>query len=443
MIALRALTVRARRSDFVRHGLLVFVGMMSANGLLFVFYSFVSRALGVEQYGILISLMSAVLLVAVGPATVGATIVARLAADLRAVDDRARLRRLGDVVTSSTALAGVVAFIVVGLLAGPIARYLHLTTTIPVVLTGAALGLAFALPVQRGLFQGTEAFGLFAVSLFIEAAARVVAGPLLAARYGTDGALIGLCVGSFLSWAYNVVRLRRFGAEAVRLRLPFRHIFATSANVSLAVLSINVLLFYDVIFVRHYFSSLTAGLYGAAALVGRAVYTIIGFLPTIVLPKASARSHSGHRTGSLLTMALGTGGAVVAAALLATAFAPRLIVVLLAGRAFAAADGFVLAYTFALGALAMANVVAMYKIGLQRFGFVVPLVGVALAEIAAVTIWHATIGNVLLILCLGHALSLAAVFTGLPDRRLKSASAGPAATAPGDSPFSSTREGVS
>jgi O-antigen/teichoic acid export membrane protein len=244
--------------------------------------------------------------------------------------------------------------------------------------------------------------------------------------------MIGLCIASFVSWGYNVVRLRRFGPRAEPLRLPFRRIFITSANVSSAVLAVNALLFYDVILVRHYFSPVTAGLYGAAALVGRAVYTVIAFLPTIVLPKASSRSSLGQATGKLLTMALLTGGGIVACSLLATVAAPRLIVSLLAGRAFGNADAFALPYTFALGVLALANVVAMYRIGLHRFGFVIPLVGVAIGEIVAVTIWHATIHNVLLILCIGHLLALVASLQGVTDRALQRRSAGAFQSARGE-----------
>jgi O-antigen/teichoic acid export membrane protein len=252
-----SLILRLRNSDFVRHGLLVFVALMAANLLLFLFYSLVSRVVGVAEYGIVTSLISGILLLAVGPATVAGTIVARLAADLRAVGDIAKLRRLGDVMTNATGVVGAVAFGVVVLAAAPIAQYLHLTSIRTVVLAGIVLGLSYAIPVQRGVLQGMEDFNGFAISNIIECGAKFIASPLLGLRYGVDGVLVGLCIGTLAPWLYNVIVLRGLGAAPARLKLDVRRIIATSANVGVAVLAVNALLFYDVILVRHYFSPIT------------------------------------------------------------------------------------------------------------------------------------------------------------------------------------------
>jgi O-antigen/teichoic acid export membrane protein len=144
------------------------------------------------------------------------------------------------------------------------------------------------------------------------------------------------------------------------------------------------------------------------------MYTVIAFIPTIVLPKASARRSDGRRTGSLLIASLGTASLIIVAGLAITGLFPRFVVTFLAGRAFADAGAFVLPYTFALGVLALANVTAMYNIGLHRFDFVVPLAAIAVAEIIAVVALHQSVAQVLYILCIGHALALAA--TLIPNR---------------------------
>ncbi len=414
MIALRSRAMRVADSDFVRHGLLVFAGLMAANVLQFAFYSIVSRLVGVEQYGVLTSLFSAVLLAAIGPATVAGTIVARLAADLRSTNDLGKLRRLGDLVNVVTALVGTIAFIIVLLTASAIASYLRLGTVLPVLITGAALAFSLAIPVQRGIFQGIERFAAFSLSNVIEATTKVAAGSLLAYRFGVNGALAGLALSLLCTWGYNALTLRRLGPVADRLALDGRRIALTSTGVALAVLAVNALLFYDVILVRHYFSALTAGLYGAAALVARAMYTVINFIPTIVLPKASARRRNGRDSRVLLFASLGTAGAIVAVGVAVTAIAPRAVVIVLAGHAFGDAQPFVLPYMIALGVLALANVAAMYNIGLHRFDFVGPLLTIAIAEIVAVSIWHQSVSQILVILCLGHGLAF--LTTLLPNR---------------------------
>jgi O-antigen/teichoic acid export membrane protein len=316
------------------------------------------------------------------------------------------LRRLADLTNAATALLGVAGLLAIVAVASPIAAFLHLTSTVPVLLTGIVLGFSVAIPVQRGVLQGAERFGAFTASTIVEAGTKVVASPVLALYFGVDGALIGLAIASFLTWCYNVIQLRRSGSGSGRLRLDLRRIALTWANVAVAVLAINALLFYDVILVRHYYSAVIAGLYGAAALAARALYMFIAFIPTIVLPKATARSTVGRGTRSLLIASVLTAAAIVGVALLAAAIAPRLIVSVIAGRAYADAGAYVFAYMLALGALALANVVTMYNIGLHRFDFVAPLALIAVGEILAVATWHANVHTTLLILCIGHSLAL-------------------------------------
>ena len=64
----------------------------------YIFYVLISRQAGVETYGVVTSLISAILVLS-APATVVQLIAARLAADLEARGDMAALRKLSDSVT--------------------------------------------------------------------------------------------------------------------------------------------------------------------------------------------------------------------------------------------------------------------------------------------------------------------------------------------------------
>jgi O-antigen/teichoic acid export membrane protein len=400
---------RIRNSDFVRHGALVFLAIIAANLFTYLYYALVGRIVGVDGYGVVSALFSATLLVVTPPSTVAATIVARMAAELRATGDDAKLRRLGVVVTAVSVITGIAAFVVVALFAGGLARFFHLDGSGPVLAAGSLLACSLALPAQRGVFQGAQSFRLFAISNIVEAVVKCALGVLCAIRFGATGALIGLALGSLAATLYNgIAMLTSYGRRSVRLKLDVRRMIASSSGIGLAVLAINALLFYDVIIVRHFFPAVTAGLYGAAILAGRALYTVVLFVPTVVLPKTSARSSAGERTDRLLFAALGTAAAIIGVALAVTAVVPGTIVTLLAGKQYAGAAPFVFPYAAALGMLALANIVAMYNIGRHNFAFVAPLGIVAIAEIGIVCSWHTSILQVLSVLFFGHLAALGA-----------------------------------
>jgi O-antigen/teichoic acid export membrane protein len=418
---------RLRRSELLHHSAIVFGGVLIANVFNYLFYMLIGRAAGVVVYGEVTSLAST-LLVLGAPATVSMLIVAKLAAELDASGNRAALRRLGDVVTRSTLLAGVAIVVVAVIIREPVARFFNLTESAPVVATAVALAAFFVCYVQRGVLQGAHLFRQLSVSFGVEAVTRVVLGVALVLRWGATGALVGSAIGVALGAVYNtVVFRRRFGA--MRAPVPFDRATMRQVigGVGLGQATLTILTFYDVPLVKHAFDARSAGLYAAAALVGRAVLALASFIPTIVLPKATARVAAGRSPVPLLGGALGIAAALVAVSAAACVIAPRFVVTAIAGRAFGEAAPLVLPYVLAAGALSTATVVASYQFGLHRYTFVIPLAIVAVAEVVTLSLWHPSPLAFVGVLLAGHACVLAASFIGVtaPVRRPASLEAEP------------------
>ncbi|MDB5071260.1 MAG: sugar isomerase [Candidatus Eremiobacteraeota bacterium] len=399
---------RLRKSDVLLHAAIVFGGVVVANVFNYLFYMLIGRRAGVVIYGEVTSLASALLVIG-APANVGQLIVARLAAGLDAHGDKASLRRLGDLVTMWTGAAAAVVFVLVLLLRAPIASFFNLTETAPVVAAGATLAALLVAYVQRGVLQGAHLFEDFSYSLSLETITKLVVGVALVAPFGATGALSGVAAGLVLAASFNFFSFhRRFGGGRATVAFDRATLTRIVSGVGLGQLTLTVLTFYDVPLVKHAFDARTAGLYAAAALVGRAVIGACMFVPTIILPKANARAAAGQSTLPLLLAALGLGTAVVAVAVVASALAPRFVVTTIAGRPFGDAAPLVLLYVLASGALSLAYVVASYNFGLHRYEFVVPAFVVACAEIATLAVWHPSLHAIVAVLATGHACVLAA-----------------------------------
>ncbi|MFN2461583.1 MAG: hypothetical protein ABR591_13005 [Candidatus Velthaea sp.] len=413
----RAVLSRARvgaQGEFFRHGSFVFAGTAIANVFQYAYYAAVGRIVGVVDYGVVTSLLSATLMVA-APASVAATIVARLAAEFSASGDDARLRSLVRIVNRWTLLAAAALLALVALLRDGIAGFFHAGSIGAVVAAGVALALTAAMPVQRAVFSGAQAFGAYAASNVIEAVCKAVAGAALALRFGADGALAGAAVALAAAYAYNVLTLRaRHGGPAGRLALNRSTLTRTSAAIAGATLSVTTLTSFDVVLVKHYFSAVDAGLFAAAALAGRAIYALIAFLPTVVLPKAVGGSRDA--APRLFAAAFGTAAVIAAVATVVCRLDAPLVLSIVAGRAFVAAAPLLVPYAFALSCLALANVTVAYNIGLERYRFVTPLAVIAVAEIGTVIAYHPSIGAVLAVIVAGHGLALLATLAGVFQR---------------------------
>ena len=402
---------RLRSNDVVRHGAFVFTGVAFSSVFNYLFYMLLGRRVDVETYGVVTSLASALLVIG-APGIVAQLIAARLAADLEARRDSGALRKLSDVVTLyGTGI--VVAVVLIGIVfRETIASYFNIAGTTSIVVTLVALGLFVVESVQRGVLQGAHRFGAMSASVAIEAAVKVVVGVTLAGTIGATGALIGIAVGSVIAVGYNwYAFVSEFGSARAPVALERTLIGRIITHVGLGQLTLTVLMFYDVPLVKHMFDAHSAGLYAAAALVGRAVIAAVSFVPTLIMPKATSRAASGKSPVPLLGVALALSASIVLVAALFGWLVPRFVVTLIAGKSFAEATPLVLLYIVASGCLSLGNVVAAYKMGLHRYDFVIPALLVAIAEIALLSLWHPSLLAVVGVLTAGHAgILLATLF---------------------------------
>jgi O-antigen/teichoic acid export membrane protein len=397
---------RIRNSDLVRHGAIAFAGVVIASAANYLFYILISRRAGVETYGVVTSLISAILVLS-APATVVQLIAARLAADLEARGDVAALRKLSDGVTLWTAAFAAV-FVVAGVLARqPLADFFHLTSAGPIVISAITFGLLTIVTAQRGVLQGAHHFGDFSASQALDGITKLAVGVPLVVPFGASGGLLGLAASQAVALAYSLYAFRaRFGMLRAPLALDRKLIARVVSHVGLGQITFTVLAFYDVPLIKHAFDARTAGLYAAASLVGRALLAILSFVPIVIMPKATARAAAGHSPLPMLGAALGLSVAVVGVAVLAGWIDPTAVITLIAGRAFGGAAPIVLPYLIADGALALANVVAAYKMGLHRYDFVIPALAVAALEITTFAFWHPTLMAAVFVLLAGHVALL-------------------------------------
>ncbi len=397
------------RSTVAAHAGITFVGIMAANVLGYVFYTLVSRVLGVEAYGTFSSLLAIVLILS-SPALIAQMVVAKLASDLAFDGERlAGLARFVDRVTVIVSLAAGAALAAVSV---PLARFLHVADPMLIVLAGLSLCGAIALPFLRGLLQGTSAFGPFAISMIAEALGKAVFAPTLGLVAGLRGAIGGTALGYVAAGAYAFFAAAPH-RRGVAIPLSLRALVRTSAPTALAVFCVNVLIFYDVVLAKRYLDPHTVGLYGAAALASRALYAVIAFVPTVLLPQAAGRSARGERTRVLFLQAFGVALAIAAATIALFARFPELVVVTIASGVFRAAAAYLVPYVYAIAMLSLANIVATYNIARGRMAFVVPLTCVTLGEIAAVVMRHRTAADLLQTIAVGHTFALLACATSL------------------------------
>jgi O-antigen/teichoic acid export membrane protein len=402
------------RGDFVRHGLIVFGSSMLVNAFSYVFHLSMSRKLGVTDYGTLYSLFATLTLLGV-PTSVLTMIVVRYAAEFRAVGDLGKLAALSRWIVVRTA-AIAVAVTAGGWFAAPgLARYLNVAQVDAVGWTSVVVALGIILPGIRGVLQGVEDFGRLAISSVLEGLLKAALGiGFVYAGLGVVGAIAGYALATAIGVLYTGVAVRAHTSAAPEpLRLDVRRLVLTSSGVAFATLGLSVFGSADLLLVKHFFPPREAGLYSVVSLVGKVLLFVIGFIPTLVLPKATARATAGRSPLTVLAQAGVAIAGICGCGLAVLWFAPELVVRVMAGAAFAAAAPLVFEYGVAMTILGATTAVVVYRVGIHRFEFVPFLLSIAVAEIAAINFYHPSLLAVVRVLIAAHAAALVSSLVGL------------------------------
>ncbi|HET9030966.1 MAG TPA: hypothetical protein VFN49_12405 [Candidatus Aquilonibacter sp.] len=409
---------------FLNASVLVFAASMVMNLGGFAFHAIASRHLGVSEYGALYALIS-VYQIAVTPVLIFTPVVARYAAEFRALHDDGHVRGLLELVVRAFAVLGLAYAIIAAVLAVPLGGFLHVASW-QLLIVGAMCAVAVLSGTVRGISQGIHSYAPFSYSMAAEGIVKVAVVGLfalggLSLGGGTAAFLAGLTAGGIV---VAIPLLRQFRVvQPTPVVLDWKRIGATTAGAASLMLTVTFIGTMDVVVVKHFFSTTDAGLYSAISLCARILLYFVGFIPAILIPQATHRHAQGARTRHTLWMALIFVATVSCAGVVFYQFFGYIVLHALVGHAFDAGLGLLPTYAGAMACLAITNTLGSYALATHRLAFVVPLLVSALGTLGLIAVSHVTLTLVVHELLLGNVVMLLATAVPLTLEGLRSARA--------------------
>lgn len=278
-----------------------------------------------------------------------------------------------------------------------LARVLGGGSTWTVAHGATALLLAFSVPVLQGAFQGAQRFVALGLNLTIMSVGRIVIGvPLVLAGAGVPAAIDAQGAAALVAGVIAVVALRRdVGAgEAAGRSAPATVVgpseivgLVRAAGLALAgIVAWVALTNLDVVLVKAASPAVDAGLYSAAAYVGKVALFAPMAVAVVIFPAASARVAASRDPTPVLRRA----GRIVAALGVVTVVLAELIGPLVLRVMFGSgyADAAPLVVPLVIGAVgyALVNVYLYYHLAVGRRAFVWILVGAVAVQAAAIVL---------------------------------------------------------
>lgn len=366
--------------SLLKNGTVLFLASMAGNFCNYLFQFFMSRNLELTDYGALNAALSITSILGIPTGTV-MLVVARYASTFNATGEGARVARLYRSSLLFTLVAGLILFSALAFASGPLAGYLQLESGVPIIIAGAGLVLSFTMTVNMGMLQGLQRFWHFGAGIWVGAASKLAMGVVFVfLGFGLNGAvaataLPGLFVIAMTFLPLAAILRQRPGGKRVTLDIA-----SYSVPVLISSLAFTAMLNIDMLTVKHWASPEEAGLYSAAAVLGKTIlYLPAAFVLALfpMLTDSHARNRDMHGVlgrGLLVTFAVSLAGVLV------LVLFPELSITVLFGARFSEAAPLLKYYGLAMMSMAVVSVLISYNLARGKTAFIYSLLAGAAAH---------------------------------------------------------------
>jgi O-antigen/teichoic acid export membrane protein len=364
------LLYHARRSRFIRHNSIFFIGSAAVGALNYLYYPIMGRLLTPISFGEVQTLVSLFLQIAIFLSVLGLVTI-NIVANYR--DDA--MRNIVVLEFEKLALAvGLLLFVGTFIFQNSLKHFLQFDSALPFVLLMLALLVTVPLTFRGAFLRGCQRFGQASLVNLVGAGGKLILAVLfIAIGYGTAGAIGGLIAAQLAACALAFYWAKRSGLQTpvtyTRWRLPDLRVVAPELRYGGVVLvtSLAITLQYsiDVVIVKHYFDPHTAGLYAAIAGVARIIFFLTASIALVLMPmvRVGASPAANRR---LLVKSLALLGAAGVPVLGLFMLAPERVVAILMGAQYEHVARLLPMLSASIFIVSLVNLIATYYLALRR-----------------------------------------------------------------------------
>ena len=322
-------------------------------------------------------------------------------------------RQVTDELSRLALMLSLVVFALTILCTPLLVAFFHFSSALPFLVMAAAILISVPLSFANSYLQGHKRFWTLSAGNLMGSVVKLVGAVLFVSlglrTFGAVGALVCAQLVALTYALWMGTGLRRFVSTNLKPRMPdiglIRPEIAFAGIVLVTSITTNLMLSFDILVVKHYFSPVQAGLYTGISIVSNIIYFVMAPMAATMIPNISPSKGTVENQKFLrksLLISLMVGGGVTLVFLLV----PHLVVGILLGTKFSAYAGYLRGLSLALLMMSVVNLLVYYHIGLRNY-LVAPVVGAGLVS----TLWllmrlHATMGAVVNDLVIGSLVTL-------------------------------------
>ncbi|MGB4958586.1 MAG: oligosaccharide flippase family protein [Saprospiraceae bacterium] len=272
--------------SLIKNSSIVIIGVLVSNILAYAFHFVAGRWMGPESYGEFGALMAIFMWIALPAASLGIAIT-KFTSIYFAEKNYQHIGDLRRKVQNDVLLFSFATVMILMFFSKNISAFLHIKSSMSVIIVGLTLVGALILPINRGVLQGMKKYKLFSWNGIVEALIRLLF--LLILLYydlGVNGAIFAYGFGFFLAFLliFPSIKEAKITADP-RQPIDFKPIYSFIFKVLLVNFLLQSLINGPTIWIKHYYTSEFTGYWTAALNIARISFFVSGAISVVMFPE--------------------------------------------------------------------------------------------------------------------------------------------------------------
>ncbi|MDP3987533.1 MAG: oligosaccharide flippase family protein [Candidatus Levybacteria bacterium] len=291
------------KHPLISGSLIIFSGSIFTNLFNVIFNLFMSRNLSVPDYGTLASLISLILLPAMGVSAFVPLIIS-FGGSYFVKGELGKVRGLFISLVRLCGVMGIFLFLIFLLFSKQIGSFFNINNSSLIVLAGVGVLINYVGTINIALLQAKLAFKFLTLINLLSSFIKVAFGVgLVYLGFSIGGAVWALLLSFSLPYFFTFIPLRfLFDRNIEHVQISSRELIKYGVPSAVTQFALLSFIMTDIILVKHFFDPKTAGLYAGLSLVGRVVFFFSAPINTVMFPlivQKYAKKENYHNTFKL------------------------------------------------------------------------------------------------------------------------------------------------
>ena len=358
------------------------------------------RILGPSGYGELNTLIS-LLFISGAITSTFQTSVTRYISAYNAQNNVYKIKNFFIKITIRFFILSCLIFILLLLLLKPIAFFLNMESSLPLIILGVIIIEGSLASVITGVIQGMGRFKALGFNSILGTSLKLALGIFFVyLGFKSFGAVIGIMLSILVAYLIIILSIK----DILRLKIPsnidssidIKNFYKSTIMILISTVLITLISYFDIVLVKHFFSPENTGYFAAASQIGRIILFFPGAIGIVIFPRFTEKFEKNERLRGTFLKSFFILLVTSIFFLVIYFFFPEIIVKIMYGTVFINdSSKLIFLYGLFMALIGFINLQILYFISMKKYWYLIYLFTLFIVEIVLIFSYHNTVISIL------------------------------------------------